>query len=233
MWRDGSQSKNLNWGIDMFGKKQVMMSALYASMALLAGISYADTQTGATPAPVDGAGPVVTQPSHVSRDDARFECDFAANFAGKSGGSIRCEARGQYDPREIKDFLFSVQGAVPGDDDFLRFKCFDRDGKPYYQGPISIGVAPAVVDADGDNGDGSVFNTIITGVKTTSPIIVVQDFNAKRFGHRDLDVESNTEFSSDGRRSVERFAAVTFNWFGNQLQIPGVCRIRAPHHTGN
>lgn len=204
-----------------------MMSALFVSMSLVAGVSYADTQAGGAPAGENGATPVVAQP--VSRDDARFECDFFGVFSGKSGGSMKCEARGKYDPREIHDFLFSVQGiGAPGEDDFLRFTCRDRDDKPYYAGPISIGVAPAVVDADGDNGDGRFFNTIITGVKTTSPIIVIQGLNAKRPGQ-----DGSSETSSDERRRIEYPAAVTFNWYGSQVQIPGMCRIRPGHHIEN
>jgi len=139
---------------------------------------------------------------------------------------MRCEARGKYDPNEIHDFLFSPQGLTPSDDDFLRFTCRDEDDKPYYRGPISIGVAPAVVDADGDNGDGRLFNTIITGVRTTSPIIVVQNFNAKHSEH-----DSSSSSSSDEGSERERLAAVTFNWFGAQVQIPGVCRFRRGHNN--
>lgn len=203
------------------------------SMTLLAGMAHAETQNGNTPTPTDGNAPVVTQPApvvtqpeHGSRDDARFECEFFGTFAGKSGGSMRCEARGKYDPNEIHDFLFSVQpdAPVPGEDDFLRFTCTDRDDRPYYSGPISIGVAPAIVDADGDNGDGRLFNTIITGVRTTSPIIVIQDFNAKR--------NHDESSSSDERSRTDRAALVTFNWFGSQIQLPGACRIRRAGHGG-
>lgn len=238
----GFQSKTQIWGIYMFfGKRQVMMSALFASMTLMAGVSFAETQNGGAPTPTDGTAPVITQPSD-RKDDVRFECDFFGTFAGKNAGSLNCEARGQYDPNQIHDFLFSLQGlpVAPASSEevpFLRFDCRDHHGKPYYRGPISIGVAPAIVDADGDNGDGRLFNTIITGVRTTAPIIVVQDFNAKRFPRNsssssDYNTERGSDSSSDGRRSVERGAIVSFNWFGAQVQIPGVCRFRAGH-TGN
>jgi hypothetical protein len=215
-------------GANMFHNKNVMMSALYVSMSLLAGVSYADTQTGGASAGANGAAPVVTQPAPVSRDDTRFDCEFFGVFSGKSSGSMRCEARGQYDRNEIHDFLFSLQGIGRGEDDFLRFTCRDRDDKPYYQGPISIGVAPAIVDADGDNGDGRFFNTIITGVRSTSPIIVIQGLNAKHPGQ-----DGSSESSSDERRRIEYPAAVTFNWYGSQVQIPGMCRILPGHHAGN
>jgi hypothetical protein len=216
--------------IAMSLRKYVYTSAFFASMTLVAGLAYADGQSGSTAN--DGqTAPVAAEPAPGPTtkpvDDVRFECDFFAAFSAGKGESseIRCDARGRMSVDTLHDFFFSTGDA----DDFLKFRCRDRDDRPYYSGPISFGTAPQIVDADGDNGDGRRFNAIITGVKTTAPIIVVQNIDLRRLKHDG----SSSDEASDGRREFERYAAVTFNWYGYPLQVPGVCRLRVDHHGSN
>jgi hypothetical protein len=200
-------------------------------MALLAGSAFSEIQSGNSGENA-GTAPVVATPSsspsptptNGQSNEVRIDCNFFGTFTGKNAGSMGCRARGRINVSAIHDYLFTI-----GDpDDFLRFNCRDSSDKPYYNDGVSYGVAPAIVDADGDNGDGRHFNAIITGLKTTAPLIVIQDINLRHLNHDGGSHESG----SDGRRGVERAAVVSFNWYGIPTQIPGICRLRAEHHDG-
>lgn len=198
---------------------------------------------GTNPAPVTPTTPTTpsqpsAQPTPVPRDDVKFRCLFRGAFSdgkGKGGGwAIACRARGQISVDRIVDFFWTM-----GDqDDFLRVTCSDGDndrddrdddddGRVIYKGPVLYGQLPDFDDVDRGLGGGKggeigehegrrELDAIITGVRTISPVIKIEDINLKRIGKDDDD--------RDGRRERERRALLTFVRHRIQYALPGECR---------